>query len=109
MFHLTSLTSRKIKPIAMSVHLAFCVVPLTTLWPTAEALAQQAEVDAPSAQVSQPGNTAVLKDVTVTAAGETDSNGAAAAGFSSRNAKIGVLGERPLLDTPFSVNVISAE
>lgn len=50
-----------------------------------------------------------LSPVTVTADSPTEYGQSSAAGFSSKNAKIGVLGERPLLDTPFSVNVVSSE
>lgn len=50
-----------------------------------------------------------LKAVTVTAEGESVYGAPTAAGFSAKNAKIGVLGERSLLETPFSVNVISSE
>ncbi len=58
---------------------------------------------------NSPAGTSTLKAVTVTAEGEPAYGAAAAAGFSAKNAKIGVLGERSLLETPFSVNVISAE
>lgn len=56
-----------------------------------------------------PTGAATLKAVTVTADGEPVYGAPAAAGFSAKNAKIGVLGERSLLETPFSVNVISRE
>lgn len=56
-----------------------------------------------------PTGAATLKAVTVTADGEPVYGAPAAAGFSAKNAKIGVLGERSLLETPFSVNVMSSE
>lgn len=58
---------------------------------------------------NSPTGAATLKAVTVTADGEPVYGAPAAAGFSAKNAKIGVLGERSLLETPFSVNVISSE
>ncbi|WP_171035323.1 TonB-dependent siderophore receptor [Limnobacter alexandrii] len=58
---------------------------------------------------NSPTGAATLKAVTVTATGEPAYGAPAAAGFSAKNAKIGVLGERSLLETPFSVNVISSE
>lgn len=58
---------------------------------------------------NSPAGAATLKAVTVTADGEPEYGASSAAGFSARNAKIGVLGERSLLETPFSVNVISGE
>lgn len=58
---------------------------------------------------NSPAGVATLKAVTVTADGEPEYGAPAAAGFSAKNAKIGVLGERALLETPFSVNVISSE
>ncbi|MCR2747848.1 STN domain-containing protein [Limnobacter parvus] len=58
---------------------------------------------------NSPAGASTLKAVTVTAEGEPVYGASTAAGFSAKNAKIGVLGERSLLETPFSVNVISGE
>lgn len=61
------------------------------------------------AQAAAPAATTTLPAVTVKGSRPSEPGDATAGGFSTRGARIGTLGDRPLLDTPFSINVISGE
>lgn len=61
----------------------------------------------PRAEAAAPPTETVLPVVTVKAAAESD--GGAAAAYRSRRASVGVLGERALKDTPYSIEVYSRE
>lgn len=50
-----------------------------------------------------------LAPVTVTATGGLAATAEAGAGFRADSAEVGPLGSRPLLDTPYSINVVSSE
>jgi iron complex outermembrane receptor protein len=62
------------------------------------------------AQPAEPDAAATaLPEIRVTASPDADPGTRQAGGFSTEGARLGVLGERPLLDTPFSVNVVTRE
>lgn len=59
--------------------------------------------------VTATSATSTLPAVTVTADAESASGERRAGGFSARGARVGVLGERDLLDIPFSIQVVPRE
>ena len=75
----------------------------TATVPTGPASAQR------PAAATQAGAAPELRPVVVTASAESAAGERVAGGFSTRGARAGVLGERDLIDTPFSIQVAPRE